>query len=79
MNEPFLVAAAQLAPAFLDLETSIDKACQWITKAGEENVKVLVFPETWLPVAFRDQVRFRSGLPNSRLSPNRFGYKRVEP
>ena len=49
MNEPFLVAAAQLAPALLDLETSIDKACQWITKAGEENVKVLVFPETWLP------------------------------
>ena len=35
MNEPFLVAAAQLAPAFLDLGTSIDKACQWIAKAGK--------------------------------------------
>jgi predicted amidohydrolase len=44
MNKPFLVAAAQLAPAFLDLEASIDKACQWISKAGQEDVKVLVFP-----------------------------------
>jgi predicted amidohydrolase len=49
MNKPFLVAAAQLAPVFLDLDASIDKACQWISKAGQENVKVLVFPETWLP------------------------------
>lgn len=49
MNEPFLVAAAQLAPAFLDLDASVEKACQWISKAGEEDVKVLVFPETWLP------------------------------
>lgn len=49
MNEPFLVAAAQLAPAFLDLGTSIDKACQWISKAGKEDIKILVFPETWLP------------------------------
>jgi predicted amidohydrolase len=49
MNEPFLVAAAQLAPAFLNLEAGIDKACQWIAKAGKEDVKILVFPETWLP------------------------------
>lgn len=49
MNEPYRVAAAQLAPVFLDLESCIDKACQWIAKAGQEDVKVLVFPETWLP------------------------------
>jgi predicted amidohydrolase len=49
MDKPFLVAAAQLAPVFLDLEGSIDKSCHWISKAGEENVKILVFPETWLP------------------------------
>jgi len=35
MNKPFLVAAAQLAPAFLNLEAGIDKACQWIAKAGK--------------------------------------------
>jgi predicted amidohydrolase len=49
MNKPFLVAAAQLAPTFLNLEAGIDKACQWIAKAGKEDVKILVFPETWLP------------------------------
>ncbi len=49
MNSIFRVAAAQLAPIFLDLEASIEKACHWISKAGEEDVKVLVFPETWLP------------------------------
>jgi predicted amidohydrolase len=49
MNKPFLFATAQLAPAFLNLEAGIDKACQWIAKAGKEDVKILVFPETWLP------------------------------
>ena len=43
MNLEFRVAAAQLAPVFLDLEASTAKACQWIAKAGQENIKVLVF------------------------------------
>ena len=45
----FRVAAAQLAPVFLDLDASVAKACDWIAQAGKEDVKVLVFPETWLP------------------------------
>ncbi len=49
MTSKFLAAAAQLAPVFLNLEASADKACEWIAKAGKEKVKVLVFPETWLP------------------------------
>ena len=49
MNSTFRVAAAQLAPVFLDLEASVAKACEWIAKAGADEVKVLVFPETWLP------------------------------
>ncbi len=49
MPEPFLVAAAQLAPVFLDLDASVDKACDWIAQAGAQGVKILVFPETWLP------------------------------
>lgn len=49
MTSKFRVAAAQIAPVFLDLKASVDKACEWIKKAGEEDVKVLVFPETWLP------------------------------
>ena len=49
MGSTFKAAAAQLAPVFLDLDASTTKACQWIAKAGEQDVKVLVFPETWLP------------------------------
>jgi len=49
MKSKFLVAAAQLAPVFLDLEASTTKACDWIAKAGQENIRILVFPETWLP------------------------------
>lgn len=45
----FRVAAAQVAPAFLNLEASVDIACEWIDKAAKEEVRVLVFPETWLP------------------------------
>jgi predicted amidohydrolase len=49
MTTTIRVAAAQLAPVFLDLQSSADKACDWISNAGKEDVKVLVFPETWLP------------------------------
>jgi predicted amidohydrolase len=49
MTKKFLAAAAQVAPAFLDLEGCLDIACKWIEKAGEDGVRVLVFPETWLP------------------------------
>jgi len=49
MTQKFLAAAAQVAPAFLDLEGCLDIACKWIEKAGEDGVRVLVFPETWLP------------------------------
>ena len=49
MTEPFLVAAAQVAPAFLDLEGCLEIACKWIAEAGKKGVRVLVFPETWLP------------------------------
>ena len=49
MNAKFRAAAAQLAPVFLNLEASTAKACEWIAKAGKEDVRVLVFPETWLP------------------------------
>lgn len=49
MRNKFLAAAAQAAPAFLNLEGCLDIACHWIEKAGKQGVKVLVFPETWLP------------------------------
>jgi predicted amidohydrolase len=45
----FKAAAAQAAPAFLDLEASVEIACHWIAEAGRQGVRLLVFPETWLP------------------------------
>ena len=49
MKEKHIIAAAQVAPAFLDLEGSLEIAERWITDAGRQGVDLLVFPETWLP------------------------------
>jgi predicted amidohydrolase len=43
------VAAAQFAPAFLDLEGSVAIAERRIAEAGRKGIALLVFPETWLP------------------------------
>lgn len=43
-------AIAQTAPVVLDLDASVDKACEWIAEAGRRGVDLLAFPETWLPV-----------------------------
>lgn len=42
-------AIAQTAPVVLDLETSVERACEWIARAGERGARLLAFPETWLP------------------------------
>jgi predicted amidohydrolase len=49
MKERFAIAAAQAAPAFLDLEASLAIAEKWIADAGKQGIRLLVFPETWLP------------------------------
>ena len=45
----YKVAAAQVAPAFLDLAGSVAIAERWIAEAGAAGVKLVVFPEAWLP------------------------------
>jgi nitrilase len=45
----FKVAAAHAAPVFLDAEASIDKACGLIAEAGAADVRLLVFPEVFVP------------------------------
>jgi predicted amidohydrolase len=45
-----LVAVAQFAPVVLDLKKCVDKACKIIEEAGMKKVRLLAFPETWIPV-----------------------------
>lgn len=47
--EPFRATAVQAPPVFLDLDKSVDKACDLIAQAAQEGSSLIVFPETWLP------------------------------
>ncbi len=49
MTSKFKVAAAHASSVFLDQRGSIEKACGLIEAAGREDVKVLVFPESFVP------------------------------
>jgi aliphatic nitrilase len=52
MSEPvtkFRAAAVQAAPAFLDLDRSVEKAIGLIEQAAKQNVRLIAFPETWIP------------------------------
>ena len=45
----YKVAAVQAAPAFLDLEASVDKTIRLIDEAGAAGARLIAFPETWIP------------------------------
>lgn len=47
--EQFKAGAAQIEPVYHDKEATIDKACTYIEKAGQQDVDILVFPETFVP------------------------------
>jgi len=49
MLEKVKVAAAQVAPVFMDREATIDKACKVIEEAGKADAKLVVFSETFVP------------------------------
>jgi nitrilase len=42
------VAAVQMAPRFLDREKTVKKACDLITQAGKNGVKLIAFPEAFI-------------------------------
>jgi len=45
----FKVAAAHAAPVFMDKAATIKKAVRLIEQAASEDIKLLVFPETFIP------------------------------
>jgi len=45
----YRAAAVQAAPVFLDLERSVEKAIGLIEQAAKQDVRLIAFPETWLP------------------------------
>ena len=49
VHPKYKVAAVQAAPAFLDLEGSVEKAIRFIDEAGAAGARLIAFPETWIP------------------------------
>jgi len=49
MSQQFKVAAVQAAPSFLDSDSGVKRAVEYIEAAASDGAKLVVFPETWLP------------------------------
>ena len=48
-SQPFVVAAIQVSPVFLDRDATIDRACEAIAEAGARGARLVVFPEAFVP------------------------------
>jgi nitrilase len=49
MDKPFIVAAVQAAPVFMDREATVEKACGLIAESAGNGAKIIVFPEAFIP------------------------------
>ena len=45
----FFAAAVQAAPVYLDLAATVEKTLTLIEQAGRQGIRLLAFPETWIP------------------------------
>ena len=48
-DQPFVAAAAQITPVFMDKKKTIEKYAEWIHDAGSKGVDLIVTPETGIP------------------------------
>lgn len=49
MSKVYLAGAVQAAPVFLDIRRTVEKTIALMDEAGAKGIKLLAFPETWLP------------------------------
>ena len=49
VDNPYKIAVVQHPPVYLNLRESVALASQYIIEAASQNVRMVVFPETWLP------------------------------
>ena len=68
----YVAAAVQAAPVFMDREATVDKACGLIAEAGKAGARIVVFPETWVPMYpfWHTTPHVRSGALFARLYRN---------
>ncbi len=62
----YKVAAAHVAPVFLNLKGTVDKTCSLIKEAARQGAELIVFPEAYLP-AFPVWRALRSPIYNHDL------------
>src|SRR4051812_32481562 len=45
----FKIAAVQSAPVFMDREATVARTCELIVEAAQDDVRLVVFPEAFIP------------------------------
>ena len=48
-TEPYVAAAVQAEPCWLDMAAGVEKSIALIEEAAANNAKLIVFPEAWIP------------------------------
>jgi hypothetical protein len=67
MSQPaYTIAAAHVAPVFMDLESTVDKTCSIIREAAQNGAQLVAFPETFIP-AFPVWLALRAPIHNHDL------------
>ena len=49
MSQKITVAAAHVAPVYLDTRATVEKTCAYIQKAADAGVQLIAFPESFVP------------------------------